>query len=169
MICAGAYTVTQADIDHGRIHDTAVATANPAVDPVVASNTDEATVTAAQSPAITVQKTAEPSEVSAVGQLVRYTFAVSNVGNVTISDVAVRDNEANPSERLASGPSCPTGGLAGQNHRLQCPLLRNPGRPGPRFYHRSCCCPGSRPMARWSPPAPQAPRSKCSASLLSRW
>ena len=112
VICAGAYTVTQADIDHGRIHDTAVATATPAVDPLVASNTDEATVTVAQSPAITVQKTAEPSEVSAIGQLVRYTFAVSNVGNVTISDVAVRDNEANPSERLASGPSCPTGGLA---------------------------------------------------------
>ncbi len=110
--CTGTYTVTQADINNGSIHDTAVATANPAVDPPVTSRTAEATVTAVQAAAITLHKTASPVAITAAGQIVSYTFAVTNTGNVTLSSISVTDTQTAPAGKLTTGPTCPRGSLA---------------------------------------------------------
>jgi uncharacterized repeat protein (TIGR01451 family) len=106
MTCTATYTTTQADIDAGAIDNTATATGTPPVGPVV-SDGDPATVVAASAPSIDLQKTALPSTVNAVGQLVTYSFVVANTGNVTLSLIGVSD----PIPGLSS-ITCPASTLA---------------------------------------------------------
>ncbi len=62
------------------------------------------------SPAVSIEKTANPTTVTAAGQRVTYTFALKNTGNVTLSSVGVSDAEASPALGSSLGPiSCTTG------------------------------------------------------------
>ncbi|MBQ9890003.1 MAG: DUF11 domain-containing protein [Firmicutes bacterium] len=85
------YTVTQADVDAGKIDNTATATGkDPAGKDVTAS--DDATVTTvAAEAALTVEKTAKPTEGVKVGDKVTYTVVVTNSGNVTVTAIALAD------------------------------------------------------------------------------
>ena len=56
------------------------------------------------SPAVTIQKTANPTTVTAAGQTVIYTFAVRNTGNVTLTGVGVSDAQSAPSLGKNLGP-----------------------------------------------------------------
>ncbi|MFF3008691.1 hypothetical protein ACFVTF_38535, partial [Kitasatospora sp. NPDC057940] len=91
VTCTAHYTVTQADINAGSITNTATATGTPPTGPPVTSPPSNATVTATPSPAITIMKTASPTTVTAVGQVVDYSFLVTNSGNVTLTDVTVNE------------------------------------------------------------------------------
>ncbi|MCE9622287.1 MAG: DUF11 domain-containing protein [Actinomycetia bacterium] len=104
--CTASYTVTQADVNAGTILNTATATGTPPSGPAV-TDTDTATVTATQTPSITVLKSALPTTVTAAGQVVTYSFLVTNTGNVTLTSVAVVD----PLPGL-SVVSCPVSTLA---------------------------------------------------------
>ena len=67
-------------------------------------------IPAAQSPSISVVKTADVPTVSAVGQVVTYTFTITNTGNVTLHNVDVTDAQAAPSLDSSLGPiTCTTG------------------------------------------------------------
>ncbi|MDR3659182.1 MAG: hypothetical protein P4L86_01980, partial [Mycobacterium sp.] len=108
----GTYTVTQADLDNGSISDTSKTTGtNPeSLGGSTTADSNEVTITAAQSPSISVVKTANVTTVSAVGQVVTYTFTVTNTGNVTLSNVDVTDAQASPSLDSSLGPiTCTTG------------------------------------------------------------
>jgi len=88
--CVAFYPVTQDVLDHqSMIANTAVATGTP---PTGADVTGRGTayVDVAQTPAISVQKTASPTSLSAPGT-VTYTFEVTNEGNVSLSDVRLDD------------------------------------------------------------------------------
>ncbi|MCH6236820.1 beta strand repeat-containing protein, partial [Cognataquiflexum rubidum] len=80
-----SYTVTQADIDAGKVDNTAFA----AVGSV--NVTASESVTATQSPALSITKTATENTFAAVGDVLNYTIVVTNTGNVTLSNVAVSD------------------------------------------------------------------------------
>jgi uncharacterized repeat protein (TIGR01451 family) len=68
------------------------------------------TPVASPAPDISVVKTASVNSVSAVGQTVTYTFAVTNTGGVTLDDIEVTDAQATPSLGANLGPiSCTTG------------------------------------------------------------
>nr|WP_304650995.1 SpaA isopeptide-forming pilin-related protein [Tessaracoccus sp. ZS01] len=90
MECSATYTVTQADLDNGSVDNTATTEGTPpAGEPV--TDTDDETVPATQSPAISIVKTADVATYDAVDDVIRYTFLVTNTGNVTLTDVQVTD------------------------------------------------------------------------------
>ncbi|MFG3479935.1 hypothetical protein ACGF3K_32595 [Streptomyces sp. NPDC047980] len=110
VTCTATYTVTQADVDAGRIENTAVATGTPPGGTAVESNESTAVFTPRRTPAISLAKSASPSEVTAAGQQVDYALVVTNTGNVTLDDVGVEETAFN-----GSGPdpqvSCPEDSL----------------------------------------------------------
>ncbi|WP_157749652.1 DUF11 domain-containing protein [Jatrophihabitans sp. GAS493] len=109
--CTVTYTASQADVDHGSIANTAVASgANPA-GTSVASNSSSALVTVNQSPALSVAKTSSPTTVIRAGEQVVYTFVVTNQGNVTISGVSIADSFSSPAGPPVT-PICPATALA---------------------------------------------------------
>ncbi|GAB3578108.1 hypothetical protein GCM10027406_13760 [Leifsonia lichenia] len=90
------YALTQADIDAGHIANLATAEGTPpgpdaSVYITPPSETDTPLPATA---ALTLEKTADDSGVQspgAIGDLIRYSFVVTNIGNVTLSDVEVID------------------------------------------------------------------------------
>src|SRR5206468_824767 len=72
------------------------------------SNTDSQTVTAVKTPALTLVKTATPTTYSKVGDVISYSYKVTNSGNVTLAGpVTVTDDKA-----TVTCPAVPAGGLA---------------------------------------------------------
>lgn len=107
MTCTTTYTVTQADVDHGTINDSATATGTPASGPPVTSAPSIASVNAPPSPGITLAKAASISSFTSAGTPVTYSYTITNTGNVTLNPVTVTD----PMVGL-SPISCPTESLA---------------------------------------------------------
>ena len=68
------------------------------------------TVSATQSPTLSIAKSATPTTVTAAGQSVGYTFTVVNTGNVTLSGVGVTDV-----------PTAPAGGITATCQSLSSP------------------------------------------------
>lgn len=100
IACTGnTYTITQADIDDrgggdGDIDNTATGTA---VAPGGGSTTGDATASVPvdpPAPQLAMDKSASPSQVSAAGDVITYTFLVTNPGNVTIDNISVTDPKA---------------------------------------------------------------------------
>ena len=117
------YVVTQADLDHGSINDSATASGSPPSGPPIDSLPATATVPVTQNPALSITKSADPASVGAVGQTVTYTFAVTNTGNVDLSGVHVTDTQLPPAGSLTSGPTCqslssPSGACSGSSTSL---------------------------------------------------
>ncbi len=107
--CTATYTTTQADVDNGSICNTGTATGTP---PQGQGVTDQSSlcVPAEQSPSISVVKTADVPTVSVVGQVVTYSFLITNTGNVTLHDVDLTDAQVAPSLDSSLGPiTCTTG------------------------------------------------------------
>jgi len=92
--CTATYQVTQADMDAGTISNSATAHGTP---PGSTAPTDSipsiSTVTATQRPALDIVKTASTSTVTTAGQVVTYTFRVTNTGNVTITGPTITDSD----------------------------------------------------------------------------
>ena len=87
-------TITQTDLDNGSVTNVAFATGtDPQANPVQSPPDDE-TVTAVPAPALTIVKTADPLTYSAVGDVISYSFLVTNTGNVTIDNLAIDDDKA---------------------------------------------------------------------------
>ncbi len=116
ITCTAAYTLTQADIDAGSVTNTAIATGTPpgtTTPPVSPPST--VTVPSPPAPALTVTKTANVTTITAAGQTIGYSFVVTNIGNVTITDPVVEDGDF-------------TG--TGQLSAITCPAAASPLAPG---------------------------------------
>jgi uncharacterized repeat protein (TIGR01451 family) len=101
VTCTATYVITQDDLDAGHVTNAATAHSNG-----TDSNTDTATVTADQSPALSLEKTASPASYI-IGTDIHYSYLVTNSGNVTLAGpVTVSDNKA-----TVSCPDVPAGGL----------------------------------------------------------
>ncbi|MCC6496795.1 MAG: DUF11 domain-containing protein [Propionibacteriaceae bacterium] len=87
--CTAAYSLTQADVDAGAVHNTAGVTGTPPTgDPV--TDTDTVTSPILAGPGIDLAKTGTPAGDRA-GDTIAYDFVVTNTGNVTLSAVGVTD------------------------------------------------------------------------------
>jgi large repetitive protein len=105
--CTGdTYTVTQADVDtngggDSDIDNTATVTGTTPGGGTVTDTDSVAVTLPVQTPALTLTKTAAPTTVTAVGDVVTYTFSVQNTGNVTLTNLTLSDS-------LLSGLNCTT-------------------------------------------------------------
>ena len=96
-VATATYVVTQADVDNGGVQNTATLTAQTPRDlPFEAPTSTADVVTDAANPGLSFTKTSDIAEgdTVAVGDVITYTFATENVGNVTISGVTVSDELA---------------------------------------------------------------------------
>src|SRR5574340_982328 len=94
ITCTASYTITQADLNAGSVTNTAQGQGFFGTT-AVNSNSDSETVTAVQNPALTLVKTATPETYDSVGDVIAYSFHLTNSGNVTlIGPITVTDNKA---------------------------------------------------------------------------
>jgi LPXTG-site transpeptidase (sortase) family protein len=84
--CSDDHTITQADIDAGSITNNVSATGTDADGDTITTNTDTATVTAVQTPGLTLAKSINSgSPFNAAGNVVIYSYLLTNSGNVTLT------------------------------------------------------------------------------------
>ena len=89
ITCTATYTITQADLNSGSVTNVATAHAGG-----TNSNQDTETVNAAQTPALTLVKTATPQTYDSVGDVISYGFLVTNSGNVSLAGpVTITDDK----------------------------------------------------------------------------
>jgi choice-of-anchor A domain-containing protein/uncharacterized repeat protein (TIGR01451 family) len=108
--CTSTYAVTAADIEAGRITNTAVAAGTPPTIPgqdppsPVRSGPVTAEVTATRGAAITVVKSSSTSTIGRPGQQVPFQFVVTNTGQVTLTGVTITDTLTAPASEANLGP-----------------------------------------------------------------
>ena len=108
ITCMATYLITQSDLDDGLVTNVASATGTPTGGAPVTSPTDAATVTADQAPELSVVKTAAESTYRNVGDVLTYSYLVTNSGNITITDmISVADDKIT----TVNCPAIPSGGL----------------------------------------------------------
>lgn len=110
--CTATYSVTQADLDHGSISDSATVSGTPVSGSPLVSDPSTATVAATQSPALKLAKSAAPTTVSNVGDSVTYSFLVTNSGNVTVNGVQIKEDSFSGDPAALSAITCPATTLA---------------------------------------------------------
>ncbi len=103
ITCTASYTITQADLDADSVTNVATAHSGP-----VTSNTDDETVTAIQVETVLLVKTATPTTYNAVGDVISYSYAVTNTGNVTLPGPTSVTDDKIPTASI----SCPATDLA---------------------------------------------------------
>jgi uncharacterized repeat protein (TIGR01451 family) len=104
--CTGSYTVTQADVDAGSVTNTASASATTPDPHTVTSNTSSVTVLASKATStLSLVKSTSAHDYTTAGQVLNYSYKVTNTGTTTENDVAVSDN-------LISDVTCPDASLA---------------------------------------------------------
>ncbi len=90
IACTATYTVTQADVDAGSIHNTATISGQTPAN-VLVSASGAATVGADQTASLGLTKTATPATGVVAGDTVTYTITGTNTGTVTLHNVTVSD------------------------------------------------------------------------------
>ena len=107
------HTVTQSDVDAGKVTDTATATGTPPTGPTSPPSAPSTvtTLTAAAAPAVSLVKTgivspAADQAAAKLGDSIRYSFELINTGNVTLASVAVSDP-------TGGAVTCPTPAVPG--------------------------------------------------------
>jgi uncharacterized repeat protein (TIGR01451 family) len=110
LACTASYTVTQADVDAGSVANTADVSATAPTGPAV-TDTDRVQVPGASNPALTLDKSASLTSdadgdgLGDAGDVITYTFKVTNTGNKTVFSLDVSD------PRIGA-VSCPVATLA---------------------------------------------------------
>ncbi|MGG5257805.1 DUF7507 domain-containing protein [Phycicoccus avicenniae] len=111
--CTATYTLTQADLDAGRVDNIATASGSSGgpQGPRVAA-TDDVTVPLTGVASLSLVKTGtlvdeDGDGLATEGETIRYAFRVTNTGTVTLNDVAVSDPRLGGTVRCPAGPLAP--------------------------------------------------------------
>ena len=108
--CTGTYTITQADIDAGNVHN--IATGDSDQTP---PDDDEFDVPITQTPAMSVVKSSVNADENGNGVLdegdtLTYVFTVTNTGNTTLTGVTVSDAVPGQTTYVSCTGGCMTNG-----------------------------------------------------------
>ena len=99
MSCTATHTFTQAELDAGgNLSNNVTASSNEAPDAL-----DSLNIPITQTPAIQVVKSSTTTDVTAAGQVVPYSFVVTNIGNITLSGITVSDPNCDAPPAYQSG------------------------------------------------------------------
>jgi mucin-19 len=103
--CAATASINQADLDAGSLTNIVSATGTDSDGDRVTSNTDSETVTATQTPGLRLDKIVTSGDpYSTVGDLVEYSYTLTNTGNVTLAGpLVVNDDKVTVNCPAASG------------------------------------------------------------------
>ncbi len=105
------YTVTVADVENGSVDNDATATGtSPTGQTITSLVSSTSTPTTAPAPALSVVKSANVQQITAVGQVVAYSFVVSNTGNVILTNPTINEGAFTGNGEL-SPVECPAGVL----------------------------------------------------------
>jgi uncharacterized repeat protein (TIGR01451 family)/LPXTG-motif cell wall-anchored protein len=108
--CTGTHTVVQGDLDAGELVNTATVVGNrPDGAPIPPVPSNEVTITGVHNPALSIVKSSTSTQIPVVGATIPYMFAVTNIGNVTMTAIVVTDANTTvvscPVTTLAPGAS----------------------------------------------------------------
>ncbi|MGG7034558.1 MAG: gliding motility-associated C-terminal domain-containing protein [Flavobacterium sp.] len=119
-IATATYTITQSDIDAGKVTNSATVTATLPITGTITDisgttifNDTPTVTTLTQNPAIVLVKTGVIGISETVGDLITYTFAITNTGNTTLTNVVVNDPMINGGSNLVVTPSTLTPNATG--------------------------------------------------------
>ena len=116
------YAITQADIDAGKVVNSATSQGTPPGGGTTTPPTPATTTTELPpSPAITIGKKADVSALQAPpkpGDLITYTFEAENTGNVTLTGVAIRDQLVGLSELAYTWPTADKPGVLAPGQKV---------------------------------------------------
>jgi CshA-type fibril repeat protein len=111
LTCVADYTVTQDDVDAGTVANTATASMIAPDDSAATSSPSSATLTLTPQPSIDLVKSADRTNISAAGQVIVYTYAITNTGNSTLTGLGIQETSFSGAGTLSSA-TCPTAPLA---------------------------------------------------------
>ena len=100
--CTAKYYITQDDMDAGSVTNLGTATANSAGGQV-SDDDDETITTSNQQPALALVKLATPKVYGNVGEVITYTYELTNVGNVTLTGPFVVNDDKLPGINIDCG------------------------------------------------------------------
>ncbi len=106
VTCTATYALSQADVDAGQVTNSATSAGTPPSGPEVVSAPDDAIVTITPAPAITLVKSASGGPFTRAGQVVNYSFEVTNVGNVTLANIGITETAFSGDGDMTT-PLCP--------------------------------------------------------------
>ncbi len=89
--CTATYVMTQADIDQGFAENLASAEGDPSNGDPTLTDTDSELLDTLQNPGLNLVKTADTVGGVEVGDIITYTFAIENNGNMTLTAVELSD------------------------------------------------------------------------------
>ncbi|GGA75853.1 DUF7507 domain-containing protein [Ornithinibacillus halotolerans] len=90
LVAEATYNITQQDVDNGKVINDAIVTGKDLKGEEV-TDKDSVLVEGELSPSISLEKTSDMDKATKVGQVVTYTFKVTNTGNVTLKDIVLND------------------------------------------------------------------------------
>ncbi|MCB0911419.1 MAG: hypothetical protein KDB60_07375, partial [Propionibacteriaceae bacterium] len=106
--CTATYTLTQADVNTGRVDNSATVSGTPPIGAAVTASSSTS-VTITRSAKLTLVKTAGTPTGNSAGSTIAYSFLVTNTGNVALTAVNVADAKVGavscPVTTLAPGAS----------------------------------------------------------------
>jgi len=116
------YAISQADIDRGRVVNSATSQGTPPGGGTTTPPTPATTTTELPpAPSITIAKEADASKISASpepGELITYTFTANNTGNVTLTGVEIKDGLAGLSELAYTWPNADKPGVLAPGQKV---------------------------------------------------
>jgi hypothetical protein len=115
---AAPYTITAADQVAGAVDNTAVASGTPpgSTIPIASPPSSTTTPVGTPAPAVSIDKTGSASggdgNSLVAGEIIDYSYLVTNIGNVNLTSVAVDDPTLDPGIGTVTCPALPAPGLA---------------------------------------------------------